>query len=502
MALERELKLRTSETFVLPDLADGANGLAVEQVATVGLDAVYYDTPTLSLARSGATLRARTGESGPAWTVKLPVANGAKGITRREVVFDAPCDQIPPDARELVRGYARSQELTPVARIHTDRTHVTLTAGGRPVAIVCDDVVTTEPDTGGPRRFREIELETVEPKDAGALRAIRRRLLAAGCTTDDAQLSKLVRVLGPRAQIPPDVAVHDTETSRDVTEVVRAAIARSVQALIHHHAGVRLGEPHGAHQFRVAARRLRSDLRTFAPLLDPDSSGWLRGELAWLGGEVGAVRDADVLGARLRERIQLLPAADGARAQPLLDRLAATSAAGRQALLVALSGERYRLLLDALVATTSELRLAGDAPARSRSKDTEAVLVDLVKRPWRHLGRAVAALPDDPPDEALHRVRIKAKRARYAIEAAGPAIGRDARRLASAVAEVQEVLGAHQDSNVAEAWLRDASAELPATGVAAGMLIGFEWADRRRTADAFARAWRRATRPKLTAWLG
>ena len=62
--------------------------------------------------------------------------------------------------------------------------------------------------------------------------------------------------------------------------------------------------------FRVAARRLRSDLRTFSPLLDHDRTVWLREELAWLGGEVGMGRDADVLAERLRSQMRQLPSED------------------------------------------------------------------------------------------------------------------------------------------------------------------------------------------------
>ena len=51
-----------------------------------------------------------------------------------------------------------------------------------------------------------------------------------------------------------------------------------------------------------------------------------------------------------------------------------------------------------------------DAPARGQAPA-------IVRRPWRHLGRAVAALGPEPADEALHEVRIRAKRLRYACEA-------------------------------------------------------------------------------------
>ena len=70
---------------------------------------------------------------------------------------------------------------------------------------------------------------------------------------------------------------------------------------------VRIGEdPEGVHQARVATRRLRSHLRTFRKLLEPEWAEPLRDELGWLGDELGGVRDADVLLDRLKSRIAAL----------------------------------------------------------------------------------------------------------------------------------------------------------------------------------------------------
>ena len=67
--------------------------------------------------------------------------------------------------------------------------------------------------------------------------------------------------------------------------VVRRAIALSAIRLIRHDPVVRLDtDPEGVHQARVATRRLRSDLRTFRPLVDAAWSSALRDELGWLAG--------------------------------------------------------------------------------------------------------------------------------------------------------------------------------------------------------------------------
>ena len=63
--IEREIKLAADAGVVLPDLADSdRRPHGARRPRLVHLDAVYYDTPTLSLARWGVTLRSRTGEPG------------------------------------------------------------------------------------------------------------------------------------------------------------------------------------------------------------------------------------------------------------------------------------------------------------------------------------------------------------------------------------------------------------------------------------------------------
>src|SRR5690606_908188 len=91
-----------------------------------------------------------------------------------------------------------------------------------------------------------------------------------------------------------------------VADVVTVAIQRDIARLVAHDPLVRLRAPVGqddtaVHQMRVGCRRLRSDLRTFAPVLDRAWTAALRAELAWLAGALGAARDAEVLRARLRE---------------------------------------------------------------------------------------------------------------------------------------------------------------------------------------------------------
>ena len=76
-----------------------------------------------------------------------------------------------------------------------------------------------------------------------------------------------------------------------------------------------------------------------------------------------------------------------------------------------------------------------------------------------------AAVPDAADrDAAIHEARKAAKRARYAAEAAAPALGGPARRQAAQAKELQQLLGDHHDSVVARAVLLDLTGQARAAG--------------------------------------
>ena len=94
-------------------------------------------------------------------------------------------------------------------------------------------------------------------------------------------------------------------------------------------------------------------------------------------------------------------------------------------------------------------------PARcDAAGGAEVELKDLVGAEWRALGRRVRKSGSQPTDRQLHRIRIGAKRLRYAAELAEPVIGTSGHRIAKAAEEVQTVLGEHHDAVAAEEWLR------------------------------------------------
>jgi len=235
------------------------------------------------------------------------------------------------------------------------------------------------------------------------------------------------------------------------------------------------------HAARVACRRLRSDLRTFQRLLDQAWTKRLRAELKWLADLLGAARDAEVLRDRLRQTAagDLDPAEVAALDAVLADR----AASARRRLIRALNAERHRRLMAALTVAGRDLPLR-----RRAARPAREVLPDLVRRPWRKLATAADALSPDATDEQWHTVRILAKRARYAADAAAGTVP-GARGKARRLAVVQEVLGEHQDAVLAGRTWREMAGTAPFT---AGRLVEREAAAARKARAAFPAAWRKA----------
>ncbi|MGH8984110.1 MAG: CHAD domain-containing protein [Acidimicrobiia bacterium] len=491
---EREVKLAPAPGFRLPDLTGVVPGVETGASETIELQATYFDTADLRLVRAGASLRHRSDEG---WTVKLPEPGAHDDLlVRGEHHFDGPTGAPPTAALDLVLGFVRTAPVQAVGRLRTRRNRVELLdADGKPLGEVVDDVVSVLDGRRLAARFRELEVELREDTDDDLASAVVERLRTAGAGEPD-PTPKVVRALGPRAVEPPDVSPPES-VSGDAGTVVRAALAASVARLLAHDPGVRLGEdPEAVHQARVATRRLRSDLRTFRPLLDEQWAQDLRDELKWLGTALGAVRDADVLLDRLRRKIERLPDEDRKVAARFVERLGSERNRAREELLVVMRGTRYLELLERLVdaARTPALVDEAEKPADS--------LAHLARKPWKRLAAVVDELDEEPSDEALHDVRKRAKRLRYAAEAVAPVVGKPARRFAAAIEDVQDLLGEHQDAVVSEEWLRTAlAAASPRETFVTGQLVAMEQADAAASRAQWPAVWKAAGRKRLRTWL-
>jgi CHAD domain-containing protein len=484
--VEREAKVEVQDAFELPDLNAVTPGVVARPAPLQHLRAVYFDTEDRRLLAVGVTLRHRRGESedGGRWTLKLPVAGGHATLDRRELEWDREADDPPARAVQLLVGLTRGEPLVPVASIDTERHRTVLTDGhGRDLAEVDDDRVSAEA-AGTASRFREIEVE-LNGGPPSLVTAVVARLVDAGAVAGNQQ-PKLQRTLGAASTEEVPVPVGRKALLGDV---VVAALESGLERWLGNEPQLRLGEDTEAvHQVRVAARRLRSDLDAMRDLLEPSWQEATLAELRWVAGVLGRVRDLDVLAAWAERESDRSDEWGSGGVEALLSRLATERAAAVDDLDAMLADPRYAALLDSLVSARREPPWGDQEPVSEKRRDRPPAgptrpagpeLRRLLRRRALKVRKHVGRLGTHPSATELHELRKRAKRLRYNAELSAPVLGGRAVRTAEIAAQLQSVLGDHQDAVVAETWLRRAAAGAGADeAFAAGQLVAA--ASRRR----------------------
>ncbi|HEV2644044.1 MAG TPA: CHAD domain-containing protein, partial [Candidatus Elarobacter sp.] len=171
---------------------------------------------------------------------------------------------------------------------------------------------------------------------------------------------------------------------------------------------------------------------------------------SWLQDGLSAARDADVLITGLRHRSEALPDADRGELDELLQPFRGEREVAYERVRAMLRDERYVSLLQDLVDAANRPPLT--AAADERACDAIPAIVDDA---WSALRKRVRKRSRPPSDRELHRIRIAAKRVRYAAEAVAPVAGRPARALARATERVQTILGDEHDAVAACRRLRE-----------------------------------------------
>jgi CHAD domain-containing protein len=498
---EVERKLDVDAATILPTLA------GVDGVSTMGqpverhLEAVYFDTADLDLARHGVTLRRRTGGDDAGWHLKLPKGKDTRTELRRPL--GRATKTVPRMLLASVRALVRDRQVGPVARVSTRRAEYTLVGEDLVVlAQVCDDQVHSE-RLHGPvqlQDWREWEVELVNG-DRAVLDAVEQRLLAAGAAPASVA-SKLVRSLGDAVPPAPREPSRKQLSRGSAAQVILAHLARHVAELQRQDIRMRADDPGSVHRLRIAARRLRSALKTYGPLFQPGSAGPVVDELRWLGQSLSEARDAQVL----RQRFRLLVAAEppelvlGPVMNRIDDELGAAQRDAREQALRTLDSERYLRLLDALDELVRSAPLIPEADARARK-----VLPDLLQQDARRLRRAVKEIArSEDHDAALHDARKKAKRLRYAAESAVPVFGGRAKTLVASVKKVQQALGEHQDTVVARERLREFGVKAHLNGengFTFGRLHALEQSRADEAEREFETAWKALPGKNLRRWI-
>ena len=440
---ERELKLTVAPDFRLPRLP----GVSVPRKLVIS---TYYDTEAYDLAHARITLRHRTERGKRAWQLKIPL-----GDDRQEVEV-AGTQADPPDALyRLLMLHLDHRKLVPVVTLRVWRTGVLVRDRHQPLAEVVLDNVTVVKDGCAIQRFRELEIEQRQGDEA-SLRALEQQIREAGASDHDGR-PKLFRALS----LPAPTPTSQPEPNAPMVDHLKWALAQHVGWLLAHDPGTRLGtEPESLHQLRVATRRLRAVLRTARPILLPTWVTTLEQELTWLSELLGPARDLDVQVAHFTEESAAFDARDRKLLAPFISHLRTQREAVQQVVVSELTSARYVELI-------RRLQQAAQDPAVVESPLT---VRDLARREFKKLRKAIRRLVPSPSDTALHKIRIKTKRARYAADLARSSVGKPAGRFIKSARAVQDLLGLHQDAIQAELHVRQFLKY--STSVRAGFLAG------------------------------
>jgi CHAD domain-containing protein len=246
------------------------------------------------------------------------------------------------------------------------------------------------------------------------------------------------------------------------------------------------------HQMRVGMRRLHSALSMYKDVLHVPAD--IQQELDWLAGELGAARDWDVLSGTT------LPALakevrDPRPVDEVMQAAAETAREHHATAAAAVGSPRYTELMLKMNRWIESTGWRQDPAAPPKADQLDAPVVKFArqigKRDERRLRKRAANLPTATP-EARHRVRIAAKKARYATEFFGSLFApKTVRPYVKALSGLQDELGYLNDAAVAERLLTEMSTAKPQLESSVSFTKGFLAARVKNEDKKVLKLWRR-----------
>jgi len=199
------------------------------------------------------------------------------------------------------------------------------------------------------------------------------------------------------------------------------------------------------HDGRVAARRMRSLLKTYRPMLDVRCARLMRADLRSFARSLALVREADVRRDLLIELSQNDPGLAVEDLRRLVTMLDDRCLEARSSLARHVAEPGYAALT---AAVQSE---AAMADLRIRPDVTLGEVLRCVNDSWT---KAVRRLEREPTDTAgLHELRLALKHCRYALETVPDVAPDEVRELLRRLRVAQEGIGEHRDLVLAGHWL-------------------------------------------------
>ena len=455
------------------------SGLLIVPESGERITDTYYDAGDWRFYRAGYALRVRkTGSVAEATMKSLSPAEG--NIRRRREITEPLGDDKPASLAgapgpvgERARALLGGRDARTMFRVRTRRQKFAL--------LLEDDAGRSGNGASASQvRIGEVLLDSSEiPLDGGKESAWLRRVeVEAGegtAPTPDlrgfvdemqyaldlkpAPLSKFETGLYATGLSPRgDTDAGPTEIGPAMTlgDVAFAVLRRQFAEMRSHEPGTRIGEdPEELHDMRVATRRMRAALKLFEDAL-PERARWFREELRWVARALGDVRDLDVQGHNLRA---WRDEKDSDSLGKVLDVIEKRRTEARGRMLQALDSARYEHLETSFGEMLrrgpgAERELAQGSGHSPEGEPVTSAAPGLISARYRKWRKAAKRLDESSPPDDFHDLRKKGKRLRYALESVSEVYGKPA-ALISALKDVQDDLGDHQDAVVAAETLRE-----------------------------------------------
>ena len=435
-----------------------ANGNAVTQVDR------YFETHDWRFHRAGYSLRVRrvgrrrdaeaTLKGLDAASADVPGLRSRREVSERLDAADLPAlVGATGQVGGRVRAVAGAKPLLPLFEVRTRRRTFFLKAEGLPPGeLALDETAIHQPGGGPPARLRRVEVEVPE----AALQRLEPFVneLREACALQPAGLSKFeAGILSSDLRPSPAERFGVTAVDPEMTSgaVALAVLRRQFSAMLAKEPGTRLGDDiEELHDMRVASRRLRAALSLFVEVL-PETALKVGEELRWVGEMLGAVRDLDVQIEQLDTWLDALEETDRDALIGLRVLLQEQRESARAAMLEMLDSRRYEAFVSRFGRTLRARHLARSGPA---SRPARALAPDLIESRFRAVRKGGARIGPASPATDYHRLRIRCKRLRYALEFLSDLYPGETRPLIRRLVTVQDILGLHQDADVAIDRLR------------------------------------------------
>ncbi|HEX4820798.1 MAG TPA: CHAD domain-containing protein [Acidimicrobiales bacterium] len=308
---------------------------------------------------------------------------------------------------------------------------------------------------------------------------------------------RAVRAAGAEPGVGPIPDELELAPRTDAALALSQVLQHELAVVIALEDGVRRDlDPDMLHEFRIAIRRTRTVIRLAKRHLPDKVNGVWGPEWRWLAGTTSTPRDLDVLLEEIdRARADL--GVEGKRGfDEVLETVRRQRAAAQDQLSRALAGDRYGTLKRGW---TYELAQFSSAPEDGKHNARE-LAHELTARAAKQLASHAKAITPDSPADAIHDIRKRGKRLRYALDIFGGLLpSRQATSALKAMKQLQDALGEFNDYEVHREWLARLldTASMSTDATAAGRRLIARYEDRvavlRPTIDARLREFRTVT---------